>query len=138
MALVVFGVLSIFSAKYRPIAKEAFECVFRTVTFRPCQSGFDEKMKGEIVGRLMMHNEKAGGFVYKHFESLSLIFTFLFFASLIWTAYSIYNLLTLGTCEPGSTSCVLSPLVSGLRGNLTNTTTPCSPLNASHQTLISS
>ena len=29
IALIIFGVLAIFSASYRPLAKEAFDCVLR-------------------------------------------------------------------------------------------------------------
>jgi len=122
VALVVFAVLSIFSAKYRPLAAEAFDCVFRKMTLRKCETGLDQRIKGEIIGKLMMHNEKAAGFVFKHFESISFAFTVLFFASMIYSGYSLYNLFTLGTCDPSSGNCVLSSLV-----NVTKNTTlpPC-------------
>jgi hypothetical protein len=32
IALVVFGIMSIFSVGFRPLAKESFNCVFRRLT----------------------------------------------------------------------------------------------------------
>ncbi|VVB73523.1 Uncharacterised protein [uncultured archaeon] len=119
VALVVFAVLSIFSAKYRPLAAEAFDCVFRKMTLRKCETGLDQRIKGEIIGKLMMHNENAAGFVFKHFESISFAFTALFFASLLYSGYSVYNLFTLGTCDPSGGNCVFSPLVNGTVANQT-------------------
>ncbi len=37
-AFFVFAFLAIFSVTYRPLAKEAFECVFRRITLRPCET----------------------------------------------------------------------------------------------------
>jgi len=48
VALIVFGILGIFSAKYRVIAKEAFDCVFRKITLRKCDSRLDSRLKSEI------------------------------------------------------------------------------------------
>ena len=131
VALFVFAVLSIFSAKYRPLAIEAFDCSFRKVTLRKCQTGFDEKLKGMIISGLMMKNETAAKFVFKNFETLSLIFTFLFFASLVYSGYSIYNLVVYGTCDPITGNCIFVPqtnnTVSQIEFNQTNYTgkPPC-------------
>lgn len=129
VALIVFAFLSIFSAKYRPLAAEAFDCTFRKITLRKCQTGFDEKIKSMVIGSLMMKNEGAAQFVFKHFESISLIFTLLFFASLGYSAYSIYNLVVYGTCDPVSGNCVFAPfsLVNGSINETVNQTgkPPC-------------
>ena len=45
IALIIFGIMGIFSASHRALAKEAFICVFKRVTFRPCDTGFKEKIK---------------------------------------------------------------------------------------------
>ena len=45
IALIVFGILGIFSASHREYAKEAFNCVFRKATFRPCNTDFNKKLK---------------------------------------------------------------------------------------------
>jgi len=113
IALVVFAVLGIFSAKYRILAREAFDCVFRRVTLRPCNTGFDAKMKGKITGRLMQRSTRLASFAYKYFEVFSWIFTILMIVSLVLTAQAFYNLAVYGTCDPQSGSCVLSPLVKG-------------------------
>lgn len=48
-ALVVFSILGIFSASYRPLAREAFNCVFRKMTLRSCNTGFDQKIKTKLT-----------------------------------------------------------------------------------------
>ncbi len=100
IALIVFGILGIFSATHREYATEAFDCVFRRVTLRPCQTGFDKKMRGKIVGKLFVRSPKAAGLVHKHFEVISWFFTILMLTSFAYSAYSGYNLVVLGTCDP--------------------------------------
>ncbi len=48
VALVVLSIMGIFSASNRALAKEAFDCVFRRITLRPCPTGFDEKIKARV------------------------------------------------------------------------------------------
>ncbi len=130
IALFVFAVLGLFSAKYRSLAKEAFNCVFRLVTLRPCDTGFDKKMKMKLVGKLMTTNKNLAGFVFKHFEALSWVFTILFFASLIITAQGIYNLVVYGTCDPVNNMCILAPHkpeCNCVEGIPCNPKVPCGP-----------
>lgn len=107
IALVVLGFLSIFSAGYRPLAKEAFQCVFRLVTLRPCVTKLDERIRAKLTAKLIKI-PKLARFVYKNFTALSLIFTVTFFASLGYSIYGLYNLIVLGTCDPYSNTCPLS------------------------------
>ncbi len=58
IALFIFAVLGIFSAKYRELSKEAFNCVFRRITLRKCETGFDKKMKAGFVSRLIGKSHK--------------------------------------------------------------------------------
>ena len=110
LALVVFGILGIFSATHRTMAKEAFDCVFRRITLRPCNSGFDQKMKGKIVGKLINKSPRTAGFVNKHFELLSWIMVAVFFVSMIYSGYAVYNLGVHGTCTPENPdACVFTP-----------------------------
>ena len=109
VALVVFSFLSIFSATYRPFAKDAFDCFFRMVTLRPCKVQFDERVKSKMTIKLMKL-PKLARFFYKHFKILSWIFTITFFASLIYSGYSLYNLFVYGSCDPSSDVCVLTPI----------------------------
>lgn len=98
IALVAFGVLGIFSARYRALAKEAFNCVFRRVTLRKCDTGFDTKMKSRITGRLIAY-PRAARFVYRNFEAISWAFTILMIGSLALSAHGIYNYLAYGNCN---------------------------------------
>lgn len=106
LSLFVFSVLGIFSAKYRSLAKEAFRCVFLRVQFKPCDTSLDQRLKGQIVSKLLKRNQKMARVVYKHFEAISWAFTILFFASMIYTAYAFYNLFVYGSCDPGSETCI--------------------------------
>lgn len=51
VALVVFGILGIFSAKYRELAKEAFGCFFKTIQLKPCDSKLDQRIKSSLWRR---------------------------------------------------------------------------------------
>ena len=104
--------MGIFSAKYRKLALEAFDCVARKTTFRPCRTNFDEKMKAKIIGKLMAKNEKVAGIVFKHFELMSWIFTLMMIASILMSAYGVYNWIAFGNCNgPNSTeNCYLNDL----------------------------
>lgn len=99
IAFFVFAVLSIFSAKYRPIAKEAFACVFKTITLKPCDTGMDDRFKAEVVSALLKISPHAAKFTNKNFVLLSWIFVLLSFASMIYTIYGIYNFYFFGNCE---------------------------------------
>jgi hypothetical protein len=108
VALLIFSVLSIWSAKYRTLSKEAFRCVTRMVTLRPCDVQIETKIKAKITSKLMIVPALAR-FFYKNFKILSWIFTISFFASLAYSAYSIYNLLVFGSCSPGE-PCVITDI----------------------------
>lgn len=113
IALVVFGVLAIFSAAYRPLAKEAFDCVFRKMTFRPCRGDLNVRLKGQITGKIMRHHRSTGRWIYRHFELLSWIFTIMLFASLAYSGYSMYNFVKYGNCngQESREFCVFDALV---------------------------
>ena len=112
LSLIVFGVLAIFSAGYRPLAKEAFDCVFRRVTLRKCQSGLDVRFKSKIVGKLMNKSPKLARGVHKNFEIISWFFVIIFFVSLAFSANAVYNIVVYDNCygpdaEPGT--CMFVP-----------------------------
>jgi len=118
IALVVFGILGLFSAKYRTIAKEAFECVFRRITLRKCTTGLDKRLKSQITGKLMRKRPGLGKAIYKHFEAISWIFTVVLIVSLGYSVYSLANLTVFGNCygpEP-SGFCIFDPFISGGQG----------------------
>lgn len=102
VALVTFSALGIFSAKYRSWAKEAFKCVFRQMTLRPCVTKLDQRIKMRIVGKLFKRSKRLGRFTYRHFNALSWTFTIVFFLSFFYSGYFVYNLATHGTCDPAN------------------------------------
>jgi len=104
IALVVFGILGIFSAKYRALALEAFDCVFRRITLRKCNTSFDKKMKMKISSKLLQAHEGLGKFVFRHFEALSWLFTLLMIASMVFSAVGIYNFWAYGNCNGPNSS----------------------------------
>lgn len=115
IALVVFGILGLFSAKYRTIAKEAFDCVFKRITLRKCTTGLDKRLKAQITGKVMRKHPKLGGAIYKHFEAISWVFTIAMILSLGYSVYSFYNLYLYGDCNgptPGG-FCVFDPFIHG-------------------------
>lgn len=117
VALAVFAVLGIFSARYRKLAKDAFSCVKNMLLFQPCTTKLDEKIKSKVTSKLMRLPTLAR-FFYKNFKIISWIFTIAFFVSMAYSAYGIYNLVVYGSCEPGSV-CIINQGASQLTGILT-------------------
>ena len=90
IALVVFSILGIFSATHRKIAIEAFDCVFRKITLRKCQTGLDKRLKSQITSSIMRKNRNIGKFIYQNFEVISWLFTILMLVSLFFSGQGIY------------------------------------------------
>lgn len=111
LALIVFAVLGIFSSTHRLLAKEAFDCVFKRITLRKCESGLDKRLKSKITGKLMRRNPRLAGLLYKNFELLSWAFTILLVLSLVYSAYSGYNYFKYGNCygKPSEAFCIFDP-----------------------------
>jgi len=109
IALITFSVLGIFSATHRHLAKEAFDCVFRRLTLRPCNTGFDQKIKGKVIGKLLNRSPRLAKAVHRYWETISLLLVILFFTSLFFSARSAYNLARYKTCDPANPqNCVLT------------------------------
>ena len=104
--------MAIFSASYRPLAKEAFNCVFRRLTLRKCETGLNTRIRAQITGKLMQKHEKLASFVFKYFETISWIFIIITIVSLGYTAYGGYNYYLYGNCNgPQSDGfCIFDPL----------------------------
>ena len=109
LALIVFSILGIFSAKYRVLAKEAFDCVFRKVTFRPCLTGLDKRIKAKAVAKMAGKSTGFARVVNRYFEALSLVFLALLLGSAYFAGTGVYNLAVYGSCEHHSTDCVFNP-----------------------------
>lgn len=111
IALIIAGILGIFSASYRDIAKKAFNCVFRNLTFRKCDSGADQELRAKITVKMMKLSPKAAGWTFKWFNTISWIFVILLFVSIGYSAYGVYNFIEYGNCNgPDSSAfCVFDP-----------------------------
>ncbi|MDO8524264.1 MAG: thioredoxin domain-containing protein [bacterium] len=99
IALIVFSILGIFSATHRVLAKEALDCVFRRVTLRPCNTGFNEKIKSQLVARLLNRSVFAARIFNKYFEVFSWAFLILMVASTFWVVKGGYNYYLYGSCN---------------------------------------
>jgi len=131
IALIVFGILGIFSAKYRIIAKEALDCVFRRVTLRKCTSGLDKRLKAQITGNLMRKASKVGKFTYRYFEWISWFFTIIMIWSIVQSGIAVYNFVEYGNCNGKQSDefCIFDPLGTGAKGH-NETTGVCSVTGA--------
>ena len=98
LALIVFSVLAIFSASHRPLAKEAFECVFLRLTLRKCRTGLDTRVKSSIVGKIMQKSPRTAKITYKYFEVFSWLLVILIVASSAYSVYGGYNYYLYGNC----------------------------------------
>jgi hypothetical protein len=101
VALVVFSVMSIWSAKYRRLAKEAFKCVTKTLMLSPCDMAFEQKVKAKVTAKLLNISPTLARGFYQNFRIFAWAFTASFFVSLFITAYSFYNYAVYGSCDPG-------------------------------------
>jgi hypothetical protein len=93
--------MSIFSSKYRRLAKEAFKCVMKTLTLSPCDMAFEQKVKAKVTAKLLNISPALARGFYRNFRIFAWAFTATFFVSLFITAYSFYNFAVYGSCEPG-------------------------------------
>jgi len=82
------------------MAREAMKCVFKNLTFSPCDVKLEQKIKEKVTAKLLRFPTLAR-FFYKNFKVISWAFTISFFASLAYPVYAIYNYFAYGTCEPG-------------------------------------
>ncbi|MDD5721152.1 MAG: thioredoxin domain-containing protein [Candidatus Pacebacteria bacterium] len=119
IALIVFGIMGIFSASHRALAKEAFDCVFRRITFRPCNSNFKEKIKGKILSKIITRSTFLAKMVNKHYEILSWIFFILMLGSTFYVLRGGYDFYVYGSCNGLNASgfCAFDP--SGANNKVT-------------------
>ncbi|MBC8495288.1 thioredoxin domain-containing protein [archaeon] len=118
IALIVFGILGIFSSTHRIIAKEALDCMFKRVTLRKCDTGLDKRLKAQITGKLMKRCPVGGRFIYRHFEIISWIFLILFIISIVYSIQGIYYLALYQNCngEDATGFCPFNPGGTGSNG----------------------
>jgi len=114
-AFIVFAILAIFSATFRPLAGKAWHCVIRRVSFRPCDIDFSEELKGKIIGRALRHSPALARFISRWIDWFATIFVVLSIWSLIYVATSGLYIFVYGTCNPSNVeSCTLSGEACGV------------------------
>ncbi len=111
IGLIVFGILGIFSAKYRSLAKEAFECVWNRVQFKPCQGTLEDRIRRKILSHTFKISPTLTKYVNRYFEMLSWIFVLLALGSLFLILLGLYNYAVYGNCNgPDSEGfCIFDP-----------------------------
>lgn len=131
VAFIVLGIMSIFSAAYRSLAKEAFDCVFRRVTLRPCNTGFQEKIKASFTAKFVQRAPWLARLINKYFELLSWVFIIITLASLFFAGRGLYNYYLYGSCNGLNDTglCLLDP--AGEHNKVSDATSIC-PVNSEH------
>lgn len=115
IALPIFAVMGIFSVRYRKLAMDALECIFKTATFRKCHTGLDTKVKSHITGSILKVSPLLAKFVSKHFVFFSWVTFILFWGSLAMVPSgvgSVMNYIEYGTCyapEESGAMCIFDP-----------------------------
>ena len=112
LGLLVLASLALFSVRYRPLAREAFDCFFRRVTLRKCTTGLDRRLKKAMVtGRLVISHPGAARFLHRHLEALAWLFAVLVVGSTANLGYGFYNYSRCGNCNgpTGTSFCVFDP-----------------------------
>lgn len=99
-AFTIFTILGLFSARYRVLAKKAWKCVLRRVTFRPCDVSLQEELKSRLVGRLIVTRPRLARFVERFAGALALAFVILSVWSVVAVAQGGLNLFVYDTCNP--------------------------------------
>jgi protein-disulfide isomerase len=135
ISFIVLSILGIFSASNRMLAKEALDCVFRRITLRPCNTGFDQKMKAKVLGTVVNRSEKAARFINKNFEFLSWLFFILLLVSSFLAVRGVYYFYRYGSCNGLNESgvCVFDP--KGENNKISTVSTNCDPQKANSASL---
>jgi hypothetical protein len=99
LAFFVFLLLSIFSAKYRPLARRALRCVAKKAMLRRCDTGLDEEIKAGTIAGILKVSPRAAALVFRHFELFSVTFTAVFLVSTVWALRALYYFILYGNCN---------------------------------------
>ncbi len=111
LSFFVLAAIGVFNASYRDLAKEAYQCAFRRITFRACNTSFKDRMKATLTAKLLMRSPKVAKIFQKHFELFSWILVILTVVSTFWVAKGAYNFYLYGSCNGLNSSgfCALDP-----------------------------
>lgn len=103
-AFIVLAIIGIFSARYRKLAKKAWNCTLRRVTFRPCDTSFKEETKNKLLSHVANRTPKLVKVADIGIEVAAFLFVFLTIWSVLLVARSGLNLYVWGTCNPANAS----------------------------------
>ncbi|MEI7539515.1 MAG: hypothetical protein WCJ36_01960 [Candidatus Saccharibacteria bacterium] len=103
-AFIVLAIISIFSASHRKLAKKAWNCTLRRVTFRPCDTSFKEEAKSKLLSRVANKTPKLVKTADIGIEIASFALVIFTIWSLLVVMESGLNLFVWGTCNPNNAS----------------------------------
>jgi len=108
-AFIIFTILGIFSASYRSLAKKAWGCVLRRLTFKPCDMNVQEEIKSRLVGKFILTKPRLARFINRFAGAFAWAFVILSVWSLVVVLNSGLNLFVYDTCNPDNPeSCSLA------------------------------
>jgi hypothetical protein len=114
-AFIVFGILGIFSATYRPLAGAAWHCTWKRVTFQPCDISFSEEMRGRLLSKLVFRMPRLTKFLDRWLDWIAFAFVALSIWSLLYVANAGLNYWVYGTCNPRNVeSCTIGGEACGV------------------------
>jgi len=99
VGLIIFGILGLFSAKYRRYFRESLHCMRRQLLLKPCDTQFDNEMKAKISAGVSKVSTGMARFVFRKFVLLSWILLVLMIASVIMVMFGVYNYVAYGNCN---------------------------------------
>jgi len=107
-AFIVLVVMAAFSARYRRYVGKAWNCVWRRVTFRPCDTTFKQDVKDHILAPIAARRPS----LVKPASITLEVLAVLVILTTIWSGYTVVksavNLYVYGTCnKQDSASCTL-------------------------------
>ena len=101
-AFIIFGILGIFSASYRTLAKKAWGCVLLKITLKPCDISVQEEIKSRVIGKFILTRPLLGRFVDRWAGAFAWVFVILSAWSLLIVLNSGLNLFVYDTCNPNN------------------------------------
>lgn len=110
-SLIVFSILGIFSAKYRTLAKEAFDCMIDKAVVGECESGFEDRIRAMIITPLLGEYPRAASFVDKHLDKIAIVFVVIFIITFLISLRALVMLYLYGSCKGPETGCAASGLL---------------------------
>jgi hypothetical protein len=98
--LLLYPILGIFSKDYRDLFKKSWSCVFKKVTFKPCDISLGEEIKSKLLGKIIFKYPRFAKLIDKSFSFLAFIFVVLSVWSLLYMVVAGVNLVVYDTCNP--------------------------------------